>query len=81
MVASFSNCGLSATGGNEWDALSALEKWREQGEPPKAILLSYDLDGDGDYDRTRPVAAYPDLVRYRGKGDPNRPESFRTRSR
>jgi len=70
------HCGLSATGGNGWDALSALENWREGRAAPRSILLSYDLDGDGDYDRVRPVYAYPHRAEYDGKGDIDRPESF-----
>ena len=71
------HCGLSATGGNAWDALSALEAWREGGTAPASILLSYDLDRNGSFDRTRPVYPYPLIAKYKGKGDINRPESFR----
>lgn len=70
------HCGLSATGGNEWDALSALEAWRENGAAPASILISYDLDRDGTYDRTRPVYPYPNITKYKGSGDVNQPDSF-----
>ncbi len=58
----------------EFDALSALERWVENGQAP-ARLLTWRLR-DGSIERTRPVFPYPILARYSGKGDPMQADSF-----
>jgi feruloyl esterase len=67
------HCG-GGEGPNTFDALAALERWREQGEAPKAILASH-LTGD-QVDRTRPLCPYPQMAAYTGSGSIDRAESF-----
>jgi feruloyl esterase len=71
------HCSGTATGASFFDALTAIEQWREHGVAPDSMLLSQDLDGDGVPDRTRPVFPYPLRAVYRGKGPIDRPESFK----
>jgi feruloyl esterase len=53
-----------------WDALSALERWVETGQPPRNPVVA-----DANHDRTRPLCEYPDWPRYRA-GDPDSASSF-----
>jgi hypothetical protein len=54
----------------DWDSLSALERWVEQGRPPVAPVVADARSG-----RTRPLCEYPGWPRYRG-GDPDSAGSF-----
>jgi feruloyl esterase len=58
-----------------FDALSALQKWREEGIAPDQIPASY--RSGGQVYKTRPVCAYPEVAIYKGEGDINKAESFR----
>jgi feruloyl esterase len=58
----------------EIDALSALERWVEQGEPPERVLASRPLDGGGA--RSRPLCPYPQIARYGGSGSSDDHASF-----
>jgi feruloyl esterase len=53
-------------GPNEFDALSAMERWVEEGTPPTQIIASHRTDGR--VDRTRPLCPYPQVARYNGNG-------------
>lgn len=67
--------GTGGTGPYEYDALSALERWVEQGTAPDHLLLRDDPRLEKK--RTRPAYPYPDKAVYRGQGDPNAAASFR----
>ena len=67
------HCG-GGEGPNTFDALTALEQWREQGKAPTAIVASH-LTGD-QVDRTRPLCPYPQVATYKGSGSIDRAESF-----
>jgi feruloyl esterase len=74
-------------GGGEMDLIGAIENWVEKGEAPDQMTV-YRLVNDrggprpihpldpSRYDRSRPVYAYPDVARYKGRGDPNRAENW-----
>jgi tannase/feruloyl esterase len=61
-------------GPNTFDALAALEQWREYGVAPEVLTASHSTNGT--VDRTRPVCAYPKTARYLGKGSVDAAESF-----
>ncbi|MFY1693091.1 tannase/feruloyl esterase family alpha/beta hydrolase [Plantactinospora sp. WMMB782] len=67
--ANHANVGAPAFAAN-WDSLSALERWVEQGRPPVEPVAVDGRDG-----RTRPLCEYPGWPRYRS-GDPDSAQSF-----
>ena len=58
-------------GPDQFDALSALEAWVENGDAPERMIAT-----KADSDLTRPLCAYPALPEYDGTGDSNVAESF-----
>jgi feruloyl esterase len=58
---------------NDFDALTALESWVEQGKAPDSIVARHVGAG---VQRTRPLCSYPQIAVYDGKGDPNSASSF-----
>lgn len=65
MAPGMGHCG-GGEGPNEFDVLTALEQWREEGNAPEAILASKLTDGR--VVRTRPLCPYPQLAKYKGSG-------------
>ncbi|MFK8078994.1 MAG: tannase/feruloyl esterase family alpha/beta hydrolase [Granulosicoccus sp.] len=72
---------------DQFDALSALVSWVEQGEAPDQLLASArgttnpggeneELPADWSGERTRPLCPYPQVARYDGSGDVELAESF-----
>jgi len=61
-------------GPNTFDALSALDQWREHGLAPGQLLASH--SSNGAIDRTRPICAYPKVARYQGAGSVDVAASF-----
>lgn len=61
-------------GPNQFDALGALEQWVEKGEAPNQLLATHSTAGK--VDRSRPLCAYPNVARYRGKGSIDEAASF-----
>jgi feruloyl esterase len=59
------HCGGGA-GPNDFDELTALEQWVEQGKAPDSITASHSRDGK--VDRTRPLCPYPQVASYKGIG-------------
>jgi feruloyl esterase len=72
-VSGMSHCG-GGVGTGTFDALGALERWREQGIAPDVLDGSRALRGR--VDRTRPICAYPRVARYRGAGSVDDAASF-----
>jgi len=68
------HCG-GGEGPNTFDALDALERWREQGEAPTRIIASH-LTASGQIDRTRPLCPYPQMATYKGTGSIDQADSF-----
>ncbi len=67
------HCG-GGEGPNTFDALTALEQWREQGTAPAKIVASHLTNGR--VDRTRPLCPYPQMATYRGAGNIDEADSF-----
>ena len=61
-------------GPDRFDAVSALERWVEQGELPDRILASKVVDGE--VRRTRPLCPYPQVARYDGTGSVDDASNF-----
>jgi tannase/feruloyl esterase len=67
------HCG-GGEGPNVFDALTALEQWREQGKAPASILATHSTNGK--VDRTRPLCAYPQIAIYKGTGSIDQADNF-----
>jgi feruloyl esterase len=65
MAPGMGHCG-GGEGPNVFDALAALEQWREEGKAPAEIIAS--LQADGRAVRTRPLCPYPQIAQYKGTG-------------
>jgi hypothetical protein len=68
------HCG-GGPGPNDFDTLTALEKWVEGGVVPQSLYATH-YDDDGNPDRTRPLCAYPKVARYDGSGSINKALNF-----
>lgn len=58
----------------DFNALSAIQRWVEEGKAPDQINYSHRVQDQVHW--TRPVCAYPKVARYTGSGDPKAPENF-----
>ncbi len=54
-------------GADTVDYLTYLENWVEKGEAPESMLAGHYEDGKRTF--TRPLFPYPDVARFKGKGD------------
>jgi feruloyl esterase len=73
MVPDFGMCPAMFPG--TFDAMGALQKWREEGIAPDHIQANY--SNVGHVYKTRPVCAYPEVAIYKGEGDINKAENYR----
>jgi feruloyl esterase len=73
MVPAMGHCG-GGEGPNQFDVLTPLEKWREQGMAPKEIIASQITNGS--VSRTRPLCPYPQSAQFKGSGDTDQAENF-----
>jgi tannase/feruloyl esterase len=64
-------------GPDTFDSLPYLERWVEQGIPPKSILASHKTAGV--VDRTRPLCPYPERAVYKGSGSTDEAANFECR--
>jgi feruloyl esterase len=71
------HCG-GGPGLNRFDALTALERWVEEGIAPDAIVAEHAGSGVA---RTRPLCAYPSIAVYDGHGDADSAAHFRCKNR
>ncbi len=55
---------------------AALEQWVEKGTAPSTIIATKSADADHHAKMTRPLCAYPESAKYKGKGDTNDAASF-----
>ena len=74
MAPGVNHCG-GGVGPNQWDMLTPLVSWREEGVAPESIIAS-SVDGDGEISRTRPLCPFPEVAEYDGTGDPDNAASF-----
>jgi feruloyl esterase len=65
MVPGMGHC-RGGPGPNTFDALGALEQWREQNVPPEKIIATHSANGA--VDNSRPLCPYPQAAIYRGSG-------------
>ena len=73
MAPGMGHCG-GGEGPNVFDALAALEQWREEGKAPAEILASQLADGR--VVRTRPLCPYPQIAQYKGAGNVDDASNF-----
>jgi len=83
MAPGMSHC-LAGPGPNSFDALGALDAWRQGGPAPEAMIATkYDNDLFGYLGfpakpiRTRPLCAYPKVARWIGSGSTDAAVNFR----
>jgi len=65
MVPGMGHCG-GGEGPNDFDRMTAIQQWVEQGKAPEQMIASHSEKGA--VDRTRPLCPYPQIVRYKGTG-------------
>ncbi|QND44383.1 tannase/feruloyl esterase family alpha/beta hydrolase (plasmid) [Rhizobium lusitanum] len=58
-----------------WDNLGALDRWVEDGVPPKAQIAA-DRTKSPTRGRTRPLCEFPSWPKYFGQGDINDAASY-----
>ena len=73
MVPGMMHCG-GGPGPNQFNALAALERWRESGTAPDAIFAVHVTDNR--VDMSRPLCPYPQVAAYIGSGSTNDAGSF-----
>lgn len=78
MAPGMGHCG-GGDGPNQFDALAALERWVEQGQPPDSLVATHSTNGR--VDRTRPLCPYPLVAAYNGAGSVDDAASFTCRTR
>ncbi|WP_255551522.1 tannase/feruloyl esterase family alpha/beta hydrolase [Granulicella sp. dw_53] len=61
-------------GPDNFDKISLIEQWVEQGKPPAQITASHQTAGH--VDRTRPLCPYPQVARYNGSGNIDNAANF-----
>lgn len=77
MVPGMLHC-LGGPGPNDFDSLSALEAWVEQGKAPEGMVAAKFPDDKPGPTPTRamPLCAFPEQARYKGPGDIDAAESW-----
>jgi len=73
MVPGMGHCN-GGEGPNNFDMVSALEQWVEQGKTPERIVASRLRNGA--VDRTRPLCPYPQTAQYKGAGSTDEAANF-----
>jgi feruloyl esterase len=73
MVLGMAHCG-GGPGPNQFNALAAVERWRESGTAPDQIT-AYHVTNNR-VDRTRPLCSYPRVAVYKGNGSINDAGNF-----
>jgi feruloyl esterase len=73
MVPGMLHCG-GGPGPNQFNALAALERWREFGQAPDMIRAAH-VAGNR-VEMTRPLCPYPELAVYKGSGSTDDAANF-----
>lgn len=73
MVPGMNHCS-GGPGTDKFDALGAVERWRESGVAPDRIIASHMTNGK--VDLARPLCPYPMTARYKGTGNTSDSNSF-----
>ena len=77
LIPGMNHCG-GGSGAHAIDYLDYLEAWVERNRAPEVLIGSHPARNESSesVQFTRPIYPYPVRARYRGKGDPNKAESF-----
>ena len=78
MAPGMAHCG-GGPGPDQFNALAAVERWRESGSAPDMILAAHVTDNR--VDMTRPLCPYPQVAVYKGSGSTNDAASFVCKAR
>jgi feruloyl esterase len=70
MVPGMLHCG-GGSGPNQFDTLSAIEKWVEEGTAPNGLVASHIGRSSNRVERAMPLCMFPHSAHYRGVGDMN----------
>jgi pimeloyl-ACP methyl ester carboxylesterase len=73
---------------DQFDMITPLVNWVEKGQAPRAVIatargrgnpggVNDEVSAAWEPDRTRPLCPYPQIARYKGRGDVNRADNFR----
>jgi feruloyl esterase len=73
LVPGMAHCG-GGEGPNQFDALGALERWKESGTAPERITAYHVTNNKVDV--TRPLCPYPQVARHTGAGNTRDAENF-----
>ena len=77
-ASSFGQLGTTTVKGPKHGLYTALEEWVEKNNPPSGIVATK-FTGDNPAkpaQMTRPLCAYPQILRYKGSGDTNDDSNF-----
>jgi feruloyl esterase len=66
MVTGMTHC-QGGAGPNTFDALTALERWRENGTAPDHLVAAHFTSNV--IDNSRPLCPYPQVAQYKGSGN------------
>jgi len=75
MIPGMDHCGGGA-GANEFDFITAIEEWVEQGKAPQSLIGTH-RDANGAETFSRPVFPFPETARYEGNKEHIVPEGFK----
>jgi feruloyl esterase len=73
MAPGMAHC-MGGEGPDDFDKLSVMEQWVEQGKVPGQIIASHSINGK--IDRTRPLCPYPQVAWYQGTGSTDDAANF-----
>lgn len=73
MIPGMEHCG-KGPGPDDFDKLTVIEQWVEDGKAPDAIVASH--KGDSEVDMTRPLCPYPQEAKWTGSGSTNDAANF-----
>jgi feruloyl esterase len=73
MVPGMAHCG-GGEGPNDFDKMTAIQQWVEQGKAPEVMIASHATKGT--VDRTRPLCVYPKVAKYKGSGSTDEAANF-----
>jgi feruloyl esterase len=73
MIPGMAHCG-GGPGPNQFNALAAMERWRESGTAPDHMIAAHVTNNR--VDMTRPLCPYPKVAVYKGVGSTNDAENF-----
>ena len=77
MAPGMGHCG-GGDGPNDFDKISALDRWVEKGEAPQALIASQKVNGK--VSRTRPLCPFPQTAVYKGSGSVDDAVNFTCRA-